>query len=161
MLKKPATMQVRWMIRRDMPSVLEIEQLAQRYPHTEDEFLKILKNRNSIGMSAEVGDTVLGFVIYELFPNELRLIDLAVDPCCWRRGVGTAMIAKLKAKLGQQKRQVLSIKVPEQQLNAQRFFSRHGFVATGLVETECFTHFNGKRTVDVEQVVYEFRYRAN
>ena len=41
---------IRWMIRRDMPGVLEIEKLSFEYPWTEEDFIRCLRRRNCIGM---------------------------------------------------------------------------------------------------------------
>ena len=64
---------IRWMIRRDMPEVLAIElPKALTSCWCEEEFLRVLRQRNCIGMVAEVGEQVVGFMIYELHKNKLR-----------------------------------------------------------------------------------------
>jgi ribosomal-protein-alanine N-acetyltransferase len=55
---------IRWMIRRDMPEVLHTEQGAFEYAWTEEDFLRCLRQRNCIGMVAEQGEKVVGFMIY-------------------------------------------------------------------------------------------------
>ena len=45
--------QIRWMIRRDMPEVLDIEQQSFEFAWTEEDFLCCLRQRNCIGMVAE------------------------------------------------------------------------------------------------------------
>ena len=40
---------IRWMIRRDMPEVLAIEHASFEYPWCEEEFLRVLRQRNCIG----------------------------------------------------------------------------------------------------------------
>ena len=57
---------IRWMIRRDMPEVLEIEQSSFEFPWTEEDFIRCLRQRNCIGMVAEYDEKVVGFMIYEL-----------------------------------------------------------------------------------------------
>ena len=51
--------QLRWMIRRDMPEVLAIEQEAFEFPWSDEDFTRCLRQRNCIGMVAEVGDSVI------------------------------------------------------------------------------------------------------
>src|SRR4051812_2604533 len=46
---------IRWMIRRDMAEVLEIERSAFEFPWFEEEFIRCLRQRNCIGMVAEHG----------------------------------------------------------------------------------------------------------
>ena len=41
---------IRWMIRRDMAEVLDIERQCFEFPWTEDEFINCLRQRNAIGM---------------------------------------------------------------------------------------------------------------
>ena len=56
---------IRWMIRRDMPSVLGIEQSCFEFAWNEDDFIRCLRQRNCIGMVAEIDDEIVGFMIYE------------------------------------------------------------------------------------------------
>lgn len=54
---KPAIYcQIRWMIRRDMAEVLNIEHDSFEFPWTEEDFLGCLRQRNCIGMIAEGPD---------------------------------------------------------------------------------------------------------
>ena len=79
---------IRWMIRRDMPDVLRAEGESFEYAWTEDDFLRCLRQRNCIGMVAEHGEKVVGFMIYELHKNKLQVLDFAVHPEFRRQGVG-------------------------------------------------------------------------
>ncbi|MDA8746115.1 ribosomal-protein-alanine N-acetyltransferase RimI, partial [Rubripirellula amarantea] len=56
---------IRWMIRRDMPAVLAIENKSFEFSWTEEDFIRCLRQRNCIGMVAEENDQVVGFMIYE------------------------------------------------------------------------------------------------
>src|SRR5690348_3144654 len=64
--KEQVRVHIRWMIRRDMPEVLQTEQHSFEFPWTEEDFLRCLRQRNCIGMVAEQGEKVVGFMIYEL-----------------------------------------------------------------------------------------------
>ncbi len=68
---------IRWMIRRDMPEVLAIEHASFEYPWCEEEFLRVLRQRNCIGMVAEHGERIVGFMIYELHRNKIHVLDFA------------------------------------------------------------------------------------
>ncbi len=70
---------IRWMIRRDMPEVLAIENESFEFPWCEDDFIRCLQQRNCIGMVAEHEDRVVGFMIYELHKTELQVLNLAVS----------------------------------------------------------------------------------
>jgi len=124
------TYYVRWMIHRDMDAVSQIEQESFDTPWGADEFLKCLRQRNVIGMVCQVGDEVVGFMLYELFKNHLHVMNFAVSPKFRRQKVGTALVDKLVSKLSSHRRTRISLAVRESNLAAQLFFKSRGFVAT-------------------------------
>src|SRR3954468_19073985 len=95
---------IRWMIRRDMAEVLEIERGSFELPWFEEEFIRCLRQRNCIGMVAEHGERVVGFMIYELHKTPLHVLNFAVKPDYRRRHVGRQMLDKLTLKLSAQRR---------------------------------------------------------
>ena len=125
---------VRWMIRRDMPRVLEIENRCFDNPWTEDDFIRCLLHRNCIGMVAEVGDGTSGFMIYELHKNRLHLLSLAVDPIYQRRGIGSVMLRKLTNKLSRDRRNRIMLEASERNLDAHLFFRKIGFKAISVLK---------------------------
>ena len=127
---------IRWMIRRDMPQVLDIEKGAFEFPWSEDEFVRCLRRRNCIGMVAEGSygsGRVLGFMIYELHKTRLHILNFAVAAEARRHGVGSQMVDKLIGKLSSQRRTRLSLEVRETNLAAQLFFKQSGFRATSVL----------------------------
>lgn len=124
---------IRWMIRRDMPRVMQIDGLCFEYSWTEDEYICLLRQRNCIGMVAELRDEVVGYMIYELHKRRLDLIVLAVDPGYSRRGIGSAMIEKLASKLSPLRRNRITCCVSDSNLHAQLFLRDQGFRAVGVL----------------------------
>lgn len=124
---------IRWMIRRDMPEVLNIESQSFEFPWAEDDFIRCLRQRNCIGMVAEHEDQIVGFMIYELNRNQLHALNFAVRVDFRRRGVGSQMLDKLMSKLSQQRRTSISLEVRESNLAAQLFFRRSGFRAISVL----------------------------
>lgn len=120
---------IRWMIRRDMPEVLGIEQASFQPAWREEEFLRVLRQRNCIGMIAELDERVVGFMIYELHKHKLQILNFAVHPEFRRAGVGSRMIAKLVGKLSPQRRSKILLYVRETNLSAQLFYRSRGFKA--------------------------------
>ncbi len=120
---------IRWMIRRDMPEVLAIEHASFEYPWCEEEFLRVLRQRNCIGMVAELGERIAGFMIYELHRNKIHVLDFATHPELRRQGVGRQMVSKLAGKLSSQRRNRIALYVRETNLAAQFFFRVVGFRA--------------------------------
>jgi ribosomal-protein-alanine N-acetyltransferase len=133
--KEQARVHIRWMIRRDMAEVLQAEQLSFEYAWTEEDFLRCLRQRNCIGMVAEHGEKVVGFMIYELHKNKLHILNFAVHPAWRRMGVGGQMVAKLISKLSSHRRTRITLEVRETNLAAQLFFHRQDFKAVRVLRT--------------------------
>jgi ribosomal-protein-alanine N-acetyltransferase len=127
--KEQLRVHIRWMIRRDMPEVLQIEQDSFDYSWTEEDFLRCLRQRNCIGMVAEHGERVVGFMIYELHKSKLHILNFAVCPSYRRNGIGGQMIAKLIGKLSSHRRTKITLAVRETNLTAQQFFRAQEFKA--------------------------------
>jgi len=125
--------QIRWLIRRDMPEVLDIERSSFEFAWTEEDFLCCLRQRNCIGMVAEYNHSIVGFMIYELHKSRLHVLNFAVDDAFRRRGVGNQMVDKLVDKLSQQRRKEILLEVRETNLEAQLFFKDQGFRAVRVL----------------------------
>ena len=131
--KSQSCVHIRWMIRRDMPAVLAIEEASFEFPWSEEEFIRCLRQRNCICMVAERDDEVVGFMIYELHKNRLHLLNFAVAPYSRRGTVGTTMIEKLVGKLQPDRRNRIMLEVRETNLDAQLFFKSLGFRAISVL----------------------------
>lgn len=131
--KQELKVHIRWMIRRDMPEILEIEQQSFEFPWSEDDFVRCLRQRNCIGMVAECGDRIVGFMIYELHKTRLHILNFAVDPAHRRQGIGRQMSAKLCSKLSHQRRTRILLEVRETNLDAQLFFRAVGYRAVSVL----------------------------
>lgn len=137
MTKQSLDVQIRWMIRRDVPEVMDIEHAQFPFPWTEPELIDALKHRATIGMVATIGGgvglTIAGYMIYELEKCNLNLLNFAVHGAFQRRGVGSAMVQKLKGKLSQQRRRAITMMVRESNIDAQLFFKACGFKAVDVL----------------------------
>ena len=126
--------QLRWMIRRDMPEVLSIEQEAFEFPWSDEDFTRCLRQRNCIWMVAEVGDSVVAFMIYELHRTRLQVLNFAVRRSHRRLAIGTQMMGKLFAKLSLERRDRILLEVRERNLPAQLFFRSLGYRAISVLK---------------------------
>jgi len=133
--KQSLRVHIRWMIRRDMPEVLDIEQGSFEFPWYEEDFIRCLRQRNCIGMVAEHGERVVGFMIYELHKTRLHILNFAVAESFRQRDVGRQMAEKLISKLSSQRRTRISLEVRETNLPAQLFFKQLGFRATSVLRS--------------------------
>ena len=159
---KQLNVHIRWMIRRDMNEVLGIEESAYQDAWVEEDFIDCLRQRNCIGMVAEINephaketfgddhDAVVGFMIYQLHKKKLHVLNFAVNFKTWRRGVGRQMIQKLKSKLSRQRRNKIVIEVSEDNINGQLFLKSQGFEASKVIRD----HYENGR--DAYQFVYRY-----
>lgn len=145
---------IRWMIRRDMPEVLDIEKSSFEFPWSEEDFIRCLRQRNCIGMVAEYDERVVGFMIYELHKNQLHVLNFSVRPDARRRGVGQQMINKLVGKLSQQRRNRIVLEIRETNLAAQLFFRNSDFMAVSVLRD-----YYDDTTEDA--YVMQYRYKAD
>jgi [ribosomal protein S18]-alanine N-acetyltransferase len=123
---------IRWIVTKDLPEVLAIEQASFDDPWSEEMFKTFLRQQFAIGMVAEIAGSVHGFMLYELHKEHYHLVSLAVQTKCRRLGIGKQMVDKLKAKLSTHRRPKLSLQVQERNLPAQLFFRSQGFLATHI-----------------------------
>ena len=133
--KQEVRVHIRWMIRRDMGEVLDIEQESFEFPWLEEDFIRCLRQRNCIGMVAEYEDRVVGSMIYELHKIRIHVLNFDVAAVYRRRGVGSQMVAKLIAKLSSQRRNRVTLEVRETNLPAQLFFRENGFRAVSVLRS--------------------------
>jgi [ribosomal protein S18]-alanine N-acetyltransferase len=141
--------QIRWLIRRDMAEVLEIERSSFEFAWTEEDFLCCLRQRNCIGMVAEHDQRIVGFMIYELHKSSLHILNFAVAPDVRRLNVGGQMVDKLVDKLSQQRREEIVLEVRETNLSAQLFYRNCGFRAVCVLRN----HYD-----DTAEDAYVMRY---
>jgi [ribosomal protein S18]-alanine N-acetyltransferase len=124
---------IRWMIRRDMNEVLQTENESFDFAWSEEDFLRCLRQRNCIGMVAELDERVVGFMIYELHKTKLHVLNFAVAPDYRRSGIGTQMVMKLVGKLSSHRRTKITLAIRESNLAAQLFFRSQGFSASKVL----------------------------
>lgn len=151
---KNRSVHIRWMIRRDMLSVLAIENKSFEFAWSEDDFIRCLRQRNCIGTVCELDDEIVGFMIYELHKNRLHILNFAVSPEFRRSGVGSQMIGKLLGKLSYERRNRIMLEVRETNLNAQLFFRDRGFKAISVLRD-----FYDDTTEDA--YLMQYRYQPN
>jgi ribosomal-protein-alanine N-acetyltransferase len=126
-------MNIRWMIRKDLKYILEIENNSFEFSWTEQDFITQLRQRNSVGMIIENDDcTILGYMIYDLHKTKLDIINFAVSQNHRRQDLGSMMIDKLKSKLFLGFRTELTVQIRESNISGLMFFHSHNFRATSI-----------------------------
>lgn len=146
---------IRWMIKADLPRVLEIEGESFADPWPEEDFIRVLRQPNCIGMVAEIGEVVVGFMIYRLGRRQIELLNLAVAHAYRRKGIGSQLVDKLKSRLQSIRRKVLRFDIADFNLLGHIFLRSQGLISTEIIpERYClFDH----EMVDA----YRFEFRLN
>lgn len=124
-----ARVHVRWLIRRDFPEVIAIDQ-SNYHSWDEEQFLEFLRRRHSIGMVAEYCGRIVGFMVYEMHEKRIQLFKLVTHPLFRRQGVGQQMAWKLANKLSSHRRTRIEIMERESNLAGHLFLKAQGFRAT-------------------------------
>jgi len=122
-----------WIVRHDMPAILEIERDSYAFPWSEAEFLDALLERGCIGVVARCRRQVVGFLLYQSRSRTIEIVNLAVAVELRRAGIGRQMIDFLKEKLSRDGRIELSACVSDDSLAAQLFLREQGFRAVAVL----------------------------
>jgi GNAT superfamily N-acetyltransferase len=121
------TAHTRWLTIPDLPKVMEILE-GNGIDIPEAELRLMLRQRNVIGMVAEISGSVAGVVVYALEHQAIDIHLLAVDPCKQWQGVGRCLIDMLKIKVDSKRRSLFAT-VSEYDVAAQMFSKAMGFRA--------------------------------
>lgn len=125
---------VRWMIRRDIPEIVELEKYGMPDSWDEATLLSQLQQRNNTGMVAEIGDLIVGYLIYNIRKQSYDIVRLVVHPGARKAGVGAKIIERLRnsATKSRQRNQIVSRDHPPA---ATGFFQKQGFNTTNNTST--------------------------
>lgn len=127
MRKTDVEIKLRWMIRRDVEAVAEIEQALFNEPWTAARFSSYLSDRKSVGIIAEVDGEIIGYAVYTHRNGVINLDNLGVVTHWQREGVATAILCKIKSMCGT--RNGIIDSVSEDNLPMQLFLKSQGFTA--------------------------------
>lgn len=141
------------LIKKDLPEILTIENACYEDPWTKDEFIRVWKNTSCMGYVAlNKTGSIVGYMIYELCPTHLQLLNLTVMSIYHREHVGRQLVQMMISKLTYQRRKQITVYVKESNLAAQLFFKSLGFKAISILteNSEDFYLFEYKLPLVVE-----------
>lgn len=124
---------IRWLTRKDLAQVVSIQGGGFKRNRSPEEFVENLYRRNRVGLVAEYGGQVAGFMVYELTRTQIRLLNLGVADQARSLNIGRRLVEKLIQKLRYDGRTRVVCEVDERNLAAQLFFRACGFRATEIL----------------------------
>lgn len=124
---------IRWMLRRDMYDIVDIERASFTSPWSVEEFVECLRKKNNIGIVAEHNKRVVSFLIYGLYDKYIEITNVATHPIYRNQGIATALITKIIDKLHPQRRTSIKINIAESNLSTQLFFQHLDFIAIDIL----------------------------
>lgn len=125
---------IRPMEKKDLPSVLEIENLCFKNPWNKEQFLYEMEenpfsNPWVVELSSTSNDNVaiVGFCIYWQTFDSATLCQIAVHPEIQRRQLGSAMMDEIINDCYAKRVQTLALEVRKNNTKAINFYLKHGF----------------------------------
>lgn len=120
---------VNWTISKNYTEIEMIEYFGTDNPLSVEDIASNTKPRNRISQVVNSNDGVVGYFVYNLNEGTFEIVRLTVHPLVRRRGVGKALINKMKSKLNQYRRTAIVVhNVPANMIG---FFVSQGFVKEG------------------------------
>lgn len=115
----------RWLIRRDLADVVTLEEEKNHwFAWSEQNFIDILREKNVIGIAAELDGSIIGYIIYELYKDKIHICKLEGS-----LSAEEVLLAKVKGKLTQNRRRFITYDVPDTELKRHKLLKDQGFKA--------------------------------
>lgn len=119
----------------DMEGVMDIEELCFEYPWTESDWKRVAKGRNTVNLVVEHKKYVIGLLSYELIKDGVEILNIAIHPRFWRKGIGKKLVEQVKDRVGKDpKYNRIILHVRERNLDAQLFFRALNFQVIEIVK---------------------------
>jgi len=81
---------------------------------------------------AEAEGKIVGYLMAWKIVDQLHVLNIAADPDCRRRGVGTALLRAAAGQATEMGLVEITLEVRDSNNEARAFYQGHGFVVTGL-----------------------------
>ena len=108
--------------------------------------------KNQLVRIASIGEKIVGFMVFRLFPGGREIVRIGVDEPYRRQRVGATLVEWLKRQLGDRPSvKQICVLIPASELVAQQFFRSQGFRHYRTFRCEhCGEEFYALRCVKVE-----------
>ncbi|MBS64614.1 ribosomal protein S18-alanine N-acetyltransferase [Salinisphaera sp.] len=119
--------EVRAMRSRDVPAVLEIEQLSYGYPWSERIFHDCLRVGYRGWVATDLNARVLGYTLLSVAVGEAHVLNLCVAPDARGHGVADRLLDALIARAAHENAERVLLEVRPSNKAARRLYKRRGF----------------------------------
>jgi [ribosomal protein S18]-alanine N-acetyltransferase len=126
----PDGLQIKRLAYADLPQVVAIERRAFPTPWSLAMFVLELSKPSGICLAAWAGGRLRGYLICSRYDTVWHVMNIAVDPDARRRGLATALLEDLLARVGDPRARY-TLEVRRSNAEAIRIYERFGFRAAG------------------------------
>ena len=115
----------------DLDSIMEIEVVSFSLPWTKSSYEEMMQLDNACFIVAEHNSEVIGYMLYQFWPDGAELHAFAVKPECRKQGVGKLMFDELFQLSKKQNIKAMFLQVRPSNKWALRLYKKVGFVIVG------------------------------
>jgi [ribosomal protein S18]-alanine N-acetyltransferase len=116
---------------RDAAALARLHGASFRRGWSEDEFERLLLERNVIAHRALIGDKLVGFIVSRLVPPEAEILSVAVASSQRGRGIARKLLHLNMRRLAGLGARTVFLEVDEDNVPARRLYNRFGFGDAG------------------------------
>ncbi len=120
---------IRPMAAADLPSILRIENRVFSPPWPQEAFREFNHSRSWV-LCAE--ETLLGYIMYHVVPDEAIIVNFAIDPDFWRQGLGRLLLGQTLDWVKESGITKVYLDVRGSNLAARTLYQNFGFQPLGL-----------------------------
>jgi len=113
----------------DLPQVISIERRSFPTPWSLAMFVLELSKPSGICLAVTEGDRIAGYLICSRYDQAWHLMNVAVDPGARRRGLGSALLAAMIERAGEDA--AFTLEVRTSNAGAIALYEQFGFRAAG------------------------------
>ena len=114
----------------DLPQVIAVERRAFPTPWSLAMFVLELSKPSGVCLAASLDGKLVGYLICSRYDQVLHLMNIAVDPSAQRRGIASALLARMLQKAGPDEAYTLEVRTSN--AGAITLYERFGFRAAGM-----------------------------
>lgn len=122
---------IRRLVYADLPQVIAVERRAFPTPWSLAMFVLELSKPSGVCLAARVGRELVGYLICSRYETVWHIMNIAVDPSQRRRGIGSALLSDLYARVDDGHAR-FTLEVRRSNRSAIVLYERDGFRTTGL-----------------------------